>query len=745
MLALFTAAIFLGALLLFLVQPMAARIVLPSLGGSPAVWNTCMVFFQAALLAGYAYAHWGTRALGPRRLAVVHIAVVLLPLLVLWSGAGPGPPPGPNESPVVWLLLTLMVTVGLPFFVLSTGAPLLQRWFAATGHRSSGDPYFLYAASNAGSLLALVAYPLIVEPMLALEWQRRAWSIAYVGFMAVTVVCAIVTLRRADGVPEPAAGDPPSAGTRLMWIAMAFVPSSLLLGVTQHLSTDVAAVPLLWVVPLAIYLLTFILAFARRQVLPLASVSKILPIVIIGLAVAMLVDAKRPVWILFVLHLLTFFLAALVCHGRMAASRPPPARLTEFYLLIAFGGVLGGAFNALAAPLIFDSIAEYPVALAAACLFRLPLKEAADRRRGLLIDAAFAAAFASALFVAGRGLVRLRPTITDDQGVITGLGFYFVDVALVLMVAIPTFLCFLMMRRPLRFALGMAALLFLGRPPGPAGGAPMLVERSFFGVSRVMHNPMVGTVSLIHGTTMHGEQFTDPAKRSIPLGYYHPLGPIGRVFEVFGESEGFDRVGLVGLGSGALASYSRPGQRFTFYEIDPLVVRIAHDPKLFTYLSDAGGQIDVVVGDGRVSLNNAATDGVYGLLVVDAFSSDAIPVHMITREAVTLYMRKLRPGGLLAMHVSNQYLDLAPVLGRIAADLSLAAIHREDSDPPDVRTSRRLGCHWVLIARRNSDFGDLRLDEDWSPIESRPDDPLWTDDYSNIFDVFEWEFGGATP
>jgi hypothetical protein len=395
-LALFGAAIFLGAFLIFVLQPVAAKMVLPSLGGSPAVWNTCMVFFQGALLAGYAYAHWATRLLPARRLAVVHAALVLAPVLTLPVALRAGAPPV-SGSPVAWLLAALALSVGLPFTVASTGAPLLQRWFASTGHPAARDPYFLYAASNAGSLLALLAYPGVLEPLTTLAQQRWLWSGGYVLMALLTVGCALAAFRHGPGGAPGTAGPQRDAGApakgasdarpgvegpapaaapgwreRAAWVALAFVPSTLMLGVTQFLSTDVAAVPLLWVVPLALYLLTFILAFARRPLAPVRPLSRILAILAVGLAVSLIVGAKRPAWTVTLLHLATFFTGALLCHGRLAACRPHPSRLTEFYLLIAVGGVLGGMFNALAGPALFDSVAEYPIALGLVCLARLP-------------------------------------------------------------------------------------------------------------------------------------------------------------------------------------------------------------------------------------------------------------------------------------------------------------------------------------------------------------------------------------
>ncbi|MFM9996753.1 MAG: spermidine synthase [Phycisphaerales bacterium] len=784
MAALFGATIFLGALLLFLVQPMVARMLLPSLGGSPAVWNTCMVFFQGALLGGYAYAHWMSRALGTRRLPIVHAVVLAAPivLLVRWGGVTAGPPA--DASPVGWLLFTLAATIGLPFLALSTGAPLLQRWFSATDHRAAKDPYFLYAASNAGSLVALLAYPLVVERTLSLESQRFAWTIGYCALAGLTAACGWVTIahgRRAtttDTTPagpglSPGMDAAPSWRTRALWVVLAAVPSSLMLGVTQHLSTDVAAMPLLWIVPLAIYLLTFILAFAGRTLVPVGSVSKILPVLMVGLAVAFILQAKRPIGLLFLLHLLAFFLCAMLCHGRLAASRPAAARLTEFYLWIAVGGVIGGMFNALAAPVVFTGVYEYPIALVAACLLRLPrtadpapsdlsASEARMRRvRIVLYDLIVPLAI---LGIAG---VAIRVAWGLDRALLpqADRGDLAQPLKLVLGVGVPAVIAYLGVGRPIRFALGVAALFIVAASQGIASGTSLHRERTFFGLYEVVrqrypeivrvptfpfgrvHRLTVQRESNVfyHGTTLHGQQFTDPERRNTPLTYYHPDGPIGHVFATFGGSSLFDRVGLVGLGTGSLAAYGRPGQRMTFFEIDPAVVRIASNPAYFTYLSENQSRnraaVDFVIGDGRLSLRDRAEPGEFGLIVLDAFTSDAIPIHLITREALKVYVSRLKPGGIIAFHVSNQYLSLPPVVARLAQDQGLAALGGGLNDNVDrdeaVRTGR-VECVWMLVARDRADFGPLLNDKRWLELEAGPDAPLWTDDYSNILSVFSF-------
>jgi hypothetical protein len=753
-LAAFTVAIFVGAALLFFVQPMVAKMLLPLLGGSPAVWNTCMVFFQAALLAGYAYAHWSVRFLGPRRQSMLHVAIVLAPLLVLPVALRGGLPPA-EGSPVGWLLLALAATIGLPFVVAATGGPLLQRWFAATGHRSASDPYFLYAASNAGSLLALLAYPILIEPRTTLGQQQWLWSGGYVLFAMLTIVCGMLVLRSARGgaaamaapVPAPAAAGPetparpaapgvakPAANSpwrqRAWWVAMAFIPSSLMLGVTQYMSTDIAAVPLLWIVPLSIYLLTFIIAFSKKPIISVRLLSRILPVLVVSLVIAFLTAATAPIVLLIPLHLTTFFVAALLCHLRLAESRPPAARLTEFYLLIAIGGVLGGIFNALVAPVVFTAVAEYPIAIALACLARTPTTswERKPRWMGPALDYGAPVLIGIVAFFGARLGHRIEQGLKE-------IAFSDLDLQLVLGVGIPAFACYLLATRRIALATGVGALFTVALLKAASAGGVIYNERTFYGVHRIRYKQ--GFVELVHSNTSHGVQ--DRENPQIPLAYYSPASPIGAVFEHFHSTDLFRRVGVVGLGAGAIAAYGQPGQHFSFHEIDPAIERIARTH--FTYLQDSRATSDIKLGDGRQTLARDVRDGEYGLLVLDAFSSDAIPVHLVTREAVQLYVQKLRPGGLLAFHISNRYLNLLPVLERLAEELDLSLIHQ--NHPIDEVTSSQtgtFGSHWVLLARDRYDFGPLLRDASWLGPTPGKRGPLWTDDYSNILSIFS--FGG---
>jgi hypothetical protein len=750
--ALFSVALLVSAALMFSAQPMFARFVLPLFGGTPAVWNTSMLFFQAALLAGYAYAHVVTRRLGVRRAAVAHVGVLLVPLLVLPLGVPSEWAPRGDEAPVPRLLAALLTGVGLPFFAVATTAPLLQRWLSGTDHPAARDPYFLYRASNVGSVVGLLAYPLVLEPALRLGEQGAAWAVGYVVLVALVSACAVVTWRSRTAVSEPLearadvpdgdANAPPDAppdqgeaepggavanapvngARRLRWVGLAFVPSSLMLGVTSFATTDLAPIPLLWALPLALYLGSFILAFApgvrnerRHRFAVLA-----LPVAALVLSVALLLEARDPPWLLIPLHFAGFFIAALACHGELALDRPPPARLTEFYLWIALGGVLGGVFNALLSPVLFDSLLEYPLALVLACLSlpprpgRLPPGPQTrwlDVAAPLLLGATVAAILALA---SGGG----------EEAEIIGRGF-------ALSVAAGVALNFA--RRPLRLALSLATILLAGALVAP-GGPVLFQERSFFGVNRV-EAQAGGFHVLVNGTTTHGGQYVDdPARARVPRTYYHPSGPIGQVMAETPRARGSHRVAVLGLGTGALACYARQGEEWSFFEIDRTVERVARDPRLFTYLRDCPGRHRVVLGDARLSLGRAA-DRSFRLVVSDVFSSDVIPVHLMTREAVRLYRAKLVPGGLLALHISNRYLDLEPVTAALARDARLVCLARSERRRARGDVPGKMPSRWVVMARRRAELGRLATDPGWRPCRAEGGD-VWSDDFSNLVGAF---------
>jgi hypothetical protein len=533
-------------------------------------------------------------------------------------------------------------------------------------------------------------------------------------------------------------------------VLLAGVPSSLMLSVTTYLSTNIAPIPLLWVVPLAIYLLTFILVFAGRPILPHLAMVRALPIVLLPLVIVICAQATQPIWMLMTFHLATFFVVAMVCHGELAANRPPPRQLTEFYLWMSIGGAIGGMFNALLAPLLFTTVVEYPLVLVLACLLASPwsvvrsqLQPTTDRPnrarnipatenyglratdyRQLWLDLVLPlaiGALVAGLIVGTRAAgMRAGPA---SYGLIFGL---------------PALLCFGFSRRRLRFALAVAAIFLAGALYTSDQGQVLHAERSFFGIHRVLLDPTGRFHVIAHGGTLHGRQALDPARSRAPLSYYEASGPIGQVFAASDGAHERRRVAVIGLGAGSLACYNRPGQAWTFYEIDPSVERIARDPAYFTFLRDCAPGASVVLGDARLSLAHAADRG-YDLMVLDAYSSDSTPVHLITREALALYRDKLAPGGVLAFHISNQYLDLKPVLGNLARDAGLIALFQDDLlIRPDDAARGKSASQWVVMARERADFGTLIDDRRWQPLEGSPQGQVWTDDFSSVLSVLRW-------
>src|SRR5262245_7288839 len=642
----FAATLFLAAALLMLVQPLCARWVLPSLGGTPNVWNTCMLFFQTGLLAGYGYAHLSARWLTGMRCVALHVLLLavawwLLPIVI-------PRPQSPPSQPALWLLQALTTGAALPFVVIAASGPLLQRWFA---DGRLGNPYFLYVASNAGSFAGLLAYPLFVEPWLTLEQQSQWWRWGFLALTAATLLCGSV-LWSARGEANKVSVEPDSAPPRwrerLRWLLLALTPSSLLLSVTNYLTTDIAAIPLLWVAPLALYLLTFTMVFSARPVIPHAVVARWQPLAVLILMLLFLREATDPLPVVLALHMLGFFWIALGCHGELARSKPAPAHLTEFYFWLALGGALGGACNTLIAPLVFTSYAEYPLMIAVAAMLVSSGSPSRWTRWDWLAPACLAGLTALLILISRRS--RFDATVN-----------------LLIAYVAPLAGCYLLQSHRLRFGLAVGAVLFASQLDSGVHGPTSVRMRSFFGVHRVTEQD--GMRRLIHGNTVHGQQFLSGPRRREALAYYHVTGPIGRLLTTLEHDQRRRRVGLVGLGAGSLAAYAQPGERWTFFEIDPTVVHLARDSGLFTFLKDSRGDIDIVVGDGRRTLQQ--TSEKFGLLILDAFGSDAIPWHLLTPEALQLYRQRLDDDGILAFHISNRYVDLEPVLAEHAGELWL--------------------------------------------------------------------------
>jgi spermidine synthase len=722
LLATFTAAIFASATLLFVVQPMFAKMVLPRFGGAPSVWSVAIVFFQAALLAGYAYAHWLTRYAPGRASVIVHLAVMVaaafaLPLSI---ASGWGQPPATGEA--FWLIGLFAASIGLPFFALAANSPLLQAWFARTDHPDARDPYFLYAASNVGSFLALVSYPVVVEPFVRLSDQASFWSIGFGLLIALIAACGALFWRCREVAPEAAtdhqAAAPPSWRNAATWAALAAVPSGLLVAVTAHISTDVAAVPLLWVLPLALYLLTFVIVFARRPIIPHRLVVAAQPLFIIALVVVMIFDPLKTIVGLIALHVAVFFVNILMCHGELARRRPGAQYLTAFYLWMAAGGVVGGIAAGLLAPHVFNWVAEYPILIALAVLCRPGLALPSDRGRRYLL---FGALGAGALVLLACSLfpVEVSATAFDwTVGVFLAASLLF-------------------WRAPLPFAAIIAFVLLVNH--SIIEQADAISVRSFFGVAKISQTTDGQFRLLQHGTTLHGgqrirERNGDPAALDPPelLLYYWDGSAIAQAFDAARTVAGGPlRIAVIGLGAGSLACRAEPDDSVHFYEIDPAIVRIARDPLLFSFLWVCRPDAPITLGDARLTLAEAP-DGAYDLIVVDAFSSDAIPVHLLTREAMASYLKKLSPHGMIALHISNRHLELASVVAGIAAANGLITRVSDTTDPDEAANPYKYAGTVAAVARSEADFGALAHTREWEPTAPDPRQWVWTDDYSNI-------------
>jgi len=704
--------------------------IVPLLGGAPAVWIVCSLCFQTLLLAGYGYVHVAGTRLGVRGQVILQLALVgavflVMPISVRDAAIG-------GAHPELGILLLLLQTIGLPFFVLSTSSPLLQRWFSELGER---DPYYLYAASNAGSMLALLGYPFVVEPLLPLRAQSRALHGAFAVYAVLVVACAIGVLRKAkarrrldapaqtrgDDVASPAATPVGRWRERLLWIALSFAPSSLMLGATEYITTDIASVPLLWVLPLAAYLLSFIVAFAKRQIVGAAALSRALALVAALVAALTLANLAGLAWLLVGAHVLFVFLAAVVCHRALAERRPPAARLTEFYLSLSIGGMLGGLVNGLVAPFVFDDVVEYPIAFALVCLGRAAIDSSSKPDRAALVKDV---GLGLGLGLVTYGLVKYGTSRVVDP-----------TYAFVWMFGVPIMVAFAWSRRPVRYAVAIGAILLAGTGYGSRLGQTLWAHRGFFGVLKITREPEGRFKLLVSGTTMHGKQSLDPANAHVPLAYFHPTGPAGDVLGPLPRLSAHlppRRVGVIGLGIGSLAAYARPRDEWTFFEINPKVVEVALEHFDYIKRAEERAFVDIEVGDARLLLRDGP-EARFDILVLDAFSSDAIPVHLLTREALAVYRRALRRGGLLLAHVSNLHVHLPPVFAALARDANMVAIGRVDQATPEQRAAGKDSSTWVLLTDSRDELDVIvRSSDAWRPLTMPPSQSVWTDDWANL-------------
>jgi hypothetical protein len=651
------ATIFLSAFLLFLIQPIFAKLILPWFGGSSAVWTTCLVFFQTALLAGYLYAHLLTKPWV--HAALLGIALLLLPVMPgeRWKPSGTGDP--------TWKILAMLTLVlGLPYFLLSATSPLLQKWLA----RDVSEPYRLFALSNVGALLALAAYPLLIEPRIATRAQDVWWSAGFAVFAVLCTVAAFSALPGRTGVAARTETSAASNASRIPWLLLAAAGSMLLVSTTNQLTQNVAAVPFLWVLPLAVYLLSFIICFENPRWYQRGLFLRLLAVALASLAYALYdIQVSEAIPVAIPLFTLGLFVTCMFCHGELSRLKPAASHLTSFYLMIALGGALGAIFTGLVAPRIFAGIYEFPLSLVFVAVLALWLNFHGGWAQRLLWTAVTVAMIV-ALFEEVRGFHK----------------------------------------------------------------DALVMTRSFYGSLRVVQSMRGGgeTRTLYHGIVQHGAQYLDPAKRTEPTTYFGPQSGAGLTLRLC--CEGPKRVGIIGLGAGTLAAYGKPGDTFQFYEINPQVIQLAKSH--FTFLSDSKATIAIATGDARLSLERE-TAPPYDVFIADAFSGDAIPVHLLTREAFALYLRHLKPSGILAVHVSNQYLDLAPVVAQLASVDGLTA--RWAHSPKD-DAHLYSQADWILVTRDEAFFARPEIADAVKIVAPRPGLRLWTDDYNNLLQVFKF-------
>ena len=764
---LFSLTLLTSSFLLFMVQPMIGRMVLPSLGGTPAVWNGCVLFFQVILLGGYAWAHYGPPRLGTRNHLLVHLCLLAIVTFMLPMQLISGWVISSTDNPLYWLFGQLTLCVGLPFFVISSSAPLLQRWYTESGSSKENDePWFLYAVSNIGSLAALMIYPLLFERILGLTDQGWFWTggflllcVLFVGSAALTLNSKRLTLSKSNSEVETTAAASLSWKQRLLYIFLAAVPSSLMLGVTTVVSTEVGSFPLMWSIPLALYLLTFVFVFSNRQLIPHQWMVKVLPMILIVIPILTTSMGHASFTVMTAVHFGAFFIMAMVCHGELAARRPSASQLTEFYLMMSIGGVCGGFLNSILAPVIFDSIFEYPLALVgAACVLVIARREApadTDNR----VDTAYDVS--SANWTQIKTSVWFAPLVLAIFCTVAAYGIAQVDfvppaMTKAIVFGVPAFICLMMVEHRWKFASSYCVVALL---------VPSLLdehhvisqERGFFGVNAVKQSG--GCRMLVNGRTLHGSQMIEDMENPVPLTYYHRTGPVGDLFRVYGQHQ--NRVAVVGLGVGTIAAYSQPGQQFDFYEIDPVVCKIASDEKYFSFLSTAKGDVNLILGDARIELNNVrsrlaktqydsnfrnvaftsakpknAVDMLYGMIVLDAFGSDAVPLHLLTREAVALYFDLLNEDGLLAVHVSSKFIDFEPVGSGLADALGLSAIIKRDANHPIIEG--KMASKYMIFARNRSQLAPfVAQNTGWRPLSDERS-LLWTDEHGNVLDAVMW-------
>ena len=735
-----------------MVQPLAGKLILPYLGGASAVWTACMLFFQSTLLIGYLYSSLSIKFLGCQKQSVIHflllsLGFIALPLSIDFNGFE-----NVLEQPVVWLIFKLAGTIGFLFFIVSANAPMIQRWYSETNQKDSSDPYFLYAASNGGSLLALIGYPLVIEPLIKVSHQRYLWSGGYILLSVLVISCAAVLWRGKAGIKndfsekaDVSCPDDPEWNDVFKWILWAFIPSSVMLGVTTHISTDIASMPLIWVFPLAIFLATFIFVFAKTDYWRKKEWEILLVPMAVVCAVIYYFEFTQRAWFAALFHLAFLFVICMTFHSKLANTRPAPRWLNSFFVWMSVGGIAGGLFNSVFAPAFFSTQIEYVIVVVlAVAVIAFEKKNKLQNREifrrifiGCVIFFFMLGAFAIFRERYFKALIRI-------EGIISCIaGFFIIN-------------CFFKFRKLTAVFFILANLIafeFI-----TINRSLLKIDRSFFGVLKVTRSLVPADSRLLganvtpdselilklnHGTTLHGVERKLKIRPVFPLAYYSKEGPAGNIFRATRINRRAKKVGVVGLGCGTLAYYGRPWQEFDFFEIDPKVIDIAEDSRFFTYLENCKAKYRIIAGDARINLRRIP-DNKYDLLVMDAYSSDAIPIHLITKEAFELYTQKLASNGIIAFHVSNRLFNLRPVIKRICDELGLKCLAKYD-EPKNYSLkydwydfNSIAASLWVVVARSKEDFKLLDVYKGWEPLKKYKDFQVWTDDYSNVLQTYNW-------
>lgn len=729
----YSLTIFLSAFLLFSIQPMFTKMVLPILGGTPMVWNTAMMFFQGILLLGYLYAHFISQIKNVRTQAIIHCALLIVASIFVPIAKAKGWEPPTTTMPVFWLLQFFTVSIGLPFFAISATAPLLQRWFSLTDHKDAQNPYFLYGASNIGSILALLAYPFVIEMNLRLQTQGEGWGILYATLVLLITFCAIfVKSKQIIKAATKEYSEKISWKTRSLWVLYAFIPSALLLAVTSHISVDIAAIPLLWVMPLVIYLLSFVIVFARNPhishnfITSIAPTAIIVAIIFYSLSVALSADIAIVITFLFII--------SMVFHGELAKNKPSATKLTEFYLLMSLGGVLGGIFNSIIAPAVFNDVYEYLLIVILSALALPKTKETIKSYDNVFVFPFVTVFMFSILIIA----FKAREIIINDANI------EIMDIATILALIIANYFLFSLFyyKKPtksLRFMLVAALLCSVGYVMRPSQMFTSFKARSFFSTYKVQED--LKYAHLVSGKTIHGIQIKAPLDlQTMPTSYYSKKGPVGDIFNILDPIPNYkEKMGVVGLGTGTMSCYAKPGRTWTFFEIDPLTVQIAKDSGIFKFLPTCAPNADIILGDARVSLQKSP-DNKFDVLFVDAFSSDAIPMHLITKEALYMYMSKIKKDGIVAIHISNKYINLIPVLAGYSETANIKGYFKHHISSEQDRVNLAITSSlWVIFSTNKALLQTISETKGWQDLALYNQKAFWSDDFSNIIPLIQTE------